>query len=68
MENQQKSREKMNLLDEPEETESGMYLSALADEPGEAEAAMCLNALVDDRDALNKDAEDFMNAVAKTRD
>lgn len=29
----------MNLLDDAEETESGMYLSALADEPGEAEAA-----------------------------
>lgn len=46
------SKKKMRLLDEPEETESGMYLSLLANEPGEAEAAMVLNSLVDDPDEL----------------
>lgn len=34
--------------DEPEATDSGMYLSLLADQPGEAEAAMILNSLVDE--------------------
>lgn len=43
---------KTRLLDDPEETESGMYLSLLADEPGEAEAGMFLNSLVDDPDEL----------------
>ena len=54
---------KMNLLDDRKETESGMYLSALADEPGEAEAAMYLNSLVDDPEALTEEAEEFIDAV-----
>ncbi len=48
--------EKIRLLDDLEETESGMYLSLLADEPGEAEAAMVLNSLVDDPDELVRKA------------
>ncbi len=50
--NKLNSREKVRILDDPEETESGMYLSLLADDPGEAEAAMVLNSLVDDPDEL----------------
>ncbi|MGE5606061.1 MAG: hypothetical protein ACM3YE_10250 [Bacteroidota bacterium] len=46
------SKNRMRLLDDLEETESGMYLNLLADEPGEAEAAMVLNSLVDDPDEL----------------
>ena len=48
--------EKLDLLDDPEETHSGMYLSLLADEPGEAEAAMYLNSLVDDPEDLINEA------------
>ena len=32
------AEKKMRFRDEPEEMESGMYLSLLADEPGEVEA------------------------------
>lgn len=56
---------KMNFIDEPAETDSGMYLSLLADEPGEAEAAMVLNSLVDDREKLNDEAEKLIKAVEK---
>jgi hypothetical protein len=48
--------ENPNLLDDPGETHSGMYLSLLADEPGEAEAAMYLNSLVDDPEDLINEA------------
>lgn len=51
--------EKMRLLDDPEETNSGMYLSLLADEPGEAEAAMVLNSLVDDPDELIRETYEY---------
>lgn len=43
---------KMRLVDDAEETDSGMYLSLLAVEPSKAEAAMVLNSLVDDPDEL----------------
>ncbi len=55
----------MNLIDDPVETNSGMYLSLLAEKPGEAEAAMILNSLVDDKDKLNEEAEDLIEAVKK---
>lgn len=57
--------QKMRLLDDPEETESGMYLSMLADKPGEAEAAMVLNSLVDDKDKLNQEAAELIEAAEK---
>lgn len=53
--------EKMRLLDDPEETKSGMYLSLLADEPGEAEAAMVLNSLVDDPDELVRETFQYQD-------
>lgn len=46
----------MRLLDDGEETDSGMYLSLLADDPDEAEAAMVLNSLVDDPDELIRES------------
>jgi len=46
------AEKKMRFRDEPEEMESGMYLSLLADEPGEVEAAMVLNSLLDDPDEM----------------
>ena len=51
------------LLDDADETSTGMYLSALADEPGEAEAAMVLNALVDDPEKMKREALDFPTDV-----
>ena len=53
--NRSASKKKMRLLDDPEETSSGMYLSLLADGPEEAEAAMVLNSLVDDPDELARE-------------
>lgn len=55
------SKKKMGFRDEPEETESGMYLSLLADEPGEAEAAMVLNSLVDDPEELARETFNYLN-------
>lgn len=59
--NIQNMEEKMRLLDDPEETKSGMYLSLLADEPGEAEAAMVLNSLVDDPDELVRETFQYQD-------
>lgn len=63
-----KKQKAMNLLDDPAETENGMYLSALADEPGEAEAAMYLNSLIDDPEELNEDAVELIHTVEKIND
>lgn len=60
--NKFESEEKMRVLDDLEETDSGMYLSLLADEPGEAEAAMVLNSLVDDPDELLRESYQFHEA------
>lgn len=65
MTEQKNELQKMDFLDDNEETESGMYLSALADEPGEAEAAMVLNSLVDDRKDLNREAEELIRKVGR---
>ena len=59
--NKYNSKKKMRFRDEPEETESGMYLSLLADEPGEAEAAMILNSLVDDPEELVRETFKYSN-------
>ena len=59
--NKYNSKKKMSFRDEPEETESGMYLSLLADEPGEAEAAMILNSLVDDPEELVRETFKYSN-------
>ena len=61
-ENQQ---DKTYLKDEPEETDSGMYLSMLADEPGEPEAAMNLNAIIDDPEELQLKRGDLLVAPKK---
>ena len=65
MVNQKRNASVMNFLDDPEETNSGMYLSLLADEPGEAEAAMVLNSLVDDRGKLIGEATELIKAAEK---
>jgi hypothetical protein len=59
---------KMRLLDDPEETDSGMYLSILADEPGEAEAAMILNSLVDDPDELIRETFQYHEDLQSFQD
>ena len=63
-----KPEKEMNLLDDTEETESGMLLSILADEPQEAESAMILNSLVDDPEMLQRDAERLIRAADKGED
>lgn len=68
MRENKKNQEKMKLLDDPEEVESGMYLSLLADEPGEAEAAMHLNSLVDNPKSLNEDVQELLKAAEKKSD
>lgn len=61
-------KRKMRLLDDPDETDSGMYLSMLADEPGEAEAAMILNSLVDDADELIRETYQHQEELQSFQD
>ncbi|HEX3048483.1 MAG TPA: hypothetical protein VHY08_27285 [Bacillota bacterium] len=73
MTKQNNKPQKMNLLDDfagdaSAEPKGGMYLSMLADEPGEGEAAMILNSLVDEREDLNQEAEELIQAVEKTNE